>query len=200
MHLSPTVVPHGIDWDEWQHSLPNDGYVLWNKNRTADVCSTDALGHLCQVFPQELFLSTYSPKSTSPNLKETGVVPHAEMKRMIQQAGVYLSTTKETFGIGVLEAMASGIPVLAVAHGGNLDLVQHGVNGYLAQVDNLEDLAQGLSYCLQHRQVLGENGRELAKQWTWEAACQKVAEVYRLALIKDERPMKIDPATYRIET
>jgi len=191
MHLSPTVVPHGIDWHEWQHSLPNDGYVLWNKNRTADVCSTDALGYLCKAFPQELFLSTYSPKSASPNLKETGVVPHAEMQRMIQQAGIYLSTTKETFGIGVLEAMASGTPVLAVAHGGNLDLIRHGVNGYLAQPDNLEDLVQGLSYCLEHRQVLGENGRELAKQWTWQAACQKVAEVYRLALQEQQATVAI---------
>jgi glycosyltransferase involved in cell wall biosynthesis len=42
-----------------------------------------------------------------------------------RNAGVYLSTAKETFGIGILEALACGVPVLGYAHGGILDLVQH---------------------------------------------------------------------------
>jgi glycosyltransferase involved in cell wall biosynthesis len=95
---------------------------------------------------------------------------------------VYLSTTKETFGIGVLEAMASGVPVLGVAHGGNVDLIQHGINGYLAEPGNIEDLAEGLNYCLQHRDVLGSNGQELVKQWTWDAVCEQVARIYEMAL------------------
>lgn len=191
MHFSPHVVPHGIDWQDWQKKRKDGGYVLWNKNRTADVCSTDALGYLAGTFQQTRFLSTYAPKGAGSNVKATGLVPHAEMKQMVQEASVYLSTTKETFGIGVLEAMASGVPVLAVAHGGNLDLVQHGVNGYLARPDDLEDLAEGLNYCLQHRQILGANGREMAKDWTWQAACEKVAGIYRLA-------MQIEQATVAI--
>jgi len=101
------------------------------------------------------------------------------MKQIIQQAGVYLSTTKETFGIGVLEAMAAGVPVLGYNKGGNVDLIQHGVNGYLAT--DFDDLVEGLIYCLDHRQTLGDNGREMAKAWTWPERIEKVAQVYFLA-------------------
>ena len=34
MHLSPAIVPHGVDWDLWQEATPPSAieYVLWNKN------------------------------------------------------------------------------------------------------------------------------------------------------------------------
>jgi glycosyltransferase involved in cell wall biosynthesis len=104
------------------------------------------------------------------------------MKTTVQKAGVYLATTKETFGIGILEAMASGVPILGYAHGGILPLVEHGVNGYLANPGDLDDLADGLDYCITHADMLGNNGREMAKAWTWEKACAQVAETYKKAL------------------
>jgi hypothetical protein len=58
----------------------------------------------------------------------------------------------ETLGFVVMEAMASGLPVVGVAAGGLLDIVQHGVTGYLAAnpVDDDEGAAR----------VDGERGRE----------------------------------------
>ena len=105
------------------------------------------------------------------------------MKEMVQKANVYLATTKETFGIGTLEAMASGIPVLGFAHGGTLELITHGVNGYLADPGDYDMLAEGLAYCLKYRDILGANGREMVKKWTWRSACEKVAKVYELAMV-----------------
>lgn len=185
MRLNPTVVPHGIEWQEWQHKQPNGGYVLWNKNRDADVCSPVAVAVLAARFPSVKFISTFAPVNRPPNVTVTGRVPFPQMKQMVQRAGVYLATTKETFGLGLLEAMASGIPVLAFAHGGAKDLVQHGVSGYLAKPGDWDDLSAGLAYCLEHRDVLGANGRELAKAWTWRAACEIVAKVYRAALVEE---------------
>lgn len=185
MRLAPHVIPHGIDWQAWQHKESNGGYVLWNKNRTADVCSNEILKPLAERFPKLTFVSTFAPADRPSNVKITknGIVPHEQMKIMVQQAGVYLSTTKETFGIGVLEAMAAGVPVLGYAYGGNNLLVKHGVNGYLARPGDFEDLCNGLAYCYQHRDILGANGQEMAKAWSWEAACEKVAGVYRLATV-----------------
>lgn len=193
MRISPHVIPHGIDWQEWQHEQENAGFVLWNKNRRFDVCDNSILDILVKRFPEITFVSTLrtpaldnKPFGDFPdNFKiiETGdKTPHDVMKRYVQRAGVYLSAAKETFGIGVLEAMASGAPVLGWNWGGNSQLVQHGVNGYLAKPGDIDDLSEGLNYCLKHRRVLGENGRELAKLWTWEKACAKVADIYRLAM------------------
>ena len=182
MHFSPHVVPHGIDWDAWQHEKECGGYVLYNKNRQGDVCDSSPVSALAQSFTDTKFVTTFGYDGDPGNVLATGVLPHGEMKSLIQSAGVYLATTKETFGIGILEAMASGIPVLGYAHGGILDLIEHGVSGYLAVPNNAEDLAQGLAYCQKHRRVLGANAREQAKAWTWEQACKILASVYELAL------------------
>jgi hypothetical protein len=50
MRLNPHVIGHGIEWQEWQHSYQSQGYVLWNKNRTGDVCSPDDINRLAQIF------------------------------------------------------------------------------------------------------------------------------------------------------
>lgn len=195
MHFTPHVVPHGIDWEDWQPGEPSEGYVLWNKNRNQDVCDPEAVGVLARAFPSVHFVTTFAPQA-APNIREIGIQPFLRMRKIVQASGVYLATTKETFGIGILEAMSSGVPVLGFAHGGILDLVQHGVNGYLAAPGNWEDLIAGLNYCLQHRGVLGGNGRELAKQYTWENACQLVAAVYREALITEPATATIVIPTY----
>lgn len=180
MRISPHVIPHGVEWDEWQAHGDDEGYVLWNKNRDFDVCNPEAVLRLARLFRKERFMSTFAT-NPSPNLKVTGQVPFEQMRQMILGCSVYLSSIKETFGIGTLEAMAAGKPILGWAQGGNLDLVKHGVNGYLAQPDNYEDLANGLEYCLAHQRTLGDNGREMAKKYTWREVCEKVARVYEVA-------------------
>ncbi|KKM76815.1 hypothetical protein LCGC14_1376360 [marine sediment metagenome] len=180
MRINPHVIPHGVEWDEWQGSGDDGGYVLWNKNRDFDVCNPEAIIRLARIFREHRFMSTFA-SNPSPNLKVTGQVPYEQMRQMVLGCSVYLSSIKETFGIGTLEAMAAGKPVLGWANGGNLDLVQHGVNGYLAQPDNYDDLANGLEYCLAHQRTLGDNGREMAKKYTWREVSEQVARVYEAA-------------------
>lgn len=182
MRRTPAIIGHGINVAEWEHDRPMGGYVLFNKNRAADVCSPEAISVLAKTYPDIRFITTFSPHKRRQNITEIGVIPHDQMKSLIQGAGVYLSTTKETFGIGTLEAMASGVPVLGYAHGGNLDLIEHGVNGYLAKPDNEDELIEGLAYCLKHHKVLGENGREMARLYTWESVMEKLVAVYEKAI------------------
>ena len=187
LRFMPHVIPHGIEWDDWQHDRERGEYILWNKNRNLDVCSPYYVGVLAREFPRKMFITTFAPTDrqidrVSPNLRVTGVLPHREMKPLIQSAAVYLNTTKETFGIGILEAMASGVPVLAFDYGGASELIEHGVSGYLARPGDISDLRIGIDYCFQHRETLGANGREAAKKWTWQNACASVALVYEKAL------------------
>lgn len=182
MRISPAVVGHGIEWDEWQERGEPGVYVLWNKNRWGDVCDPAPVRELARKFGGLQFHTTFAPPECTANVHEIGLMPHPEMRKEVQGAAVYLATTKETFGIGVLEAMASGIPVLGFAWGGNLETVQHGLNGYLARPGDMDDLAEGLDYCLRHRETLGANGREMAREWTWLKACEKMARVWKEAL------------------
>lgn len=190
MRFYPHVIGHGVEWEEWQHDEEPMGYVLWNKNRVGDVCNPAHMYKLALANPGIEFVSTFSP-DISRNVHVTGVVPNEQMKLMVQKCSVYLSSTKETFGIGTLEAMAAGKPILGYRHGGNLDLVKHGVNGYLASPGNIQDLSEGLQYCLKYAKVLGDNGREMAKAFKWQEVCQKVAQVFELATQKENEKVSI---------
>lgn len=198
--VNPHILPHGIEAEEWDHNEENRGYVLWNKNRDADVCNPEAVGVLALSRKNIRFVTTFLPKEekykSASNILVTGVIPHSDMKLTVQRAGVYLSTTKETFGIGVLEAMASGVPVLGFAHGGNVDLVKHGVNGYLARPGDYDDLLAGLDYCIRYREILGENGKKMAREWTWEKAAEKLAVVIEKATHQDDPTVSIIIPTY----
>lgn len=181
LRISPTVIHHGIEWDEWQEKVENRGYILWNKNRLTRICDPYDMQKLAEAFPKELFVSTFSYDNAPKNIKVIGKKPFDDMKKIVKSSNIYLSLVKETFGIGTLEAMASGIPVLGWDIGGNTEIVEHGVSGYLAEHGNYKDLENGLNYCLKHRDTLGENARERARQFTWKDAVEKLYKVLQRA-------------------
>lgn len=180
MHFLPHVVPHGVDIAEWEVGN-NGGYVLWNKGRAKDVCDPTPVKELAERAPDVQFISTFC-LNQPVNVRVIGRQPFKEMKRIVQGAGVYLATTPETFGIGTLEAMTCGVPILGFRWKGTADLVTHLKNGYLVEVGDYDGLRTGLDYCIHHRKELGRAARETAKSYTWERSAELVAGVYELAL------------------
>lgn len=193
MRMSPEIVPHGIVMDDWICDSDKGDYVIgYAKNRAGvDVCNPAFLPGFARRFPNIKFIATFAPENSPDNITVTGVMPHEDMKELVQDSRVFISTTKETWGIAMLEAMASGVPVLSFAEGGAIDLVQHGVSGYLARVNDYDDLANGLAYCLEHYKVLGANAREIASSFSWDSAMIKLRDVYELA-------MRPSPATVSV--
>ena len=176
MRVSPFVVGHGVNFEDWKPDI-NRKYVLWNKNRMSDVCDPTPVYELAQRFPNIDFLTTFSKKNLR-NIIVTGTLKFNIMKRSIQSANVYLATTKETFGIGTLEAMASGVPVLGFNWGGTADIVTHGEDGYLAEPGNYDELSYGLSFVLANRNRLSSAAREKARQYSWLEVVKKLRDIY----------------------
>ena len=178
MRISPVVIGHGIDVEEWEPG-ENRKYVLWNKNRDVDVCDPTPVWELAERGIQ--VVSTYKPKDklTPDSMAVTGRVPFPEMKKLISEADVYLATTKETFGIGTLEAMACGVPVLGYSWGGTLDLVTHEEDGYLVDPGDIDGLIRGLEYIRRNRKRMSIQARATAKLYEWEKVIGEYAELYR---------------------
>ncbi|KAI3319480.1 glycosyltransferase family 4 protein [Xylariaceae sp. AK1471] len=84
----------------------------------------------------------------------------------------------ETFGLVVLEAMASGVPVIARDEGGPSDTIDHGRTGYLVPPNDLEGYVQRVLELGRDRELMrqfGKASRAQALLATWEMIGNRVA-------------------------
>lgn len=182
MLVSPTVIYHGVDTDEW---LPDDnaGYVLWNKGREDAVSNPGDMQELARISPDSLFVSTFGMPTT--NVRIIGPVNYDMMKKIVGRSKLYLSTARETFGIGTVEALSCGVPVVGWDYGGQSEIIVHGETGYLAPYGDYNALAECLRMADRDRDRLSVNCREDAiERWSWEDKIQQYAELYHDVLNK----------------
>ena len=66
----------------------------------------------------------------------------------------------ETFGQTITESMACGCPSVAFNNSGQVDIIDHHINGYLAKYQDSEDLAKGILWCFDHYFVLSTEARK----------------------------------------
>ena len=90
----------------------------------------------------------------------------------------------DTYGQVLLEAQASGLPVVAVAAGGPAELVAHGRSGLLCSPDPvvLGLTLAGLAGSPSARRRLSGGGLRAVQERSWEAALGRLAEGWQLAL------------------
>ena len=87
----------------------------------------------------------------------------------------------ESFGLVAVEAMASGVPVVASRVGGLTGTVKDGETGYLIPWLCPEPFAERIELLLDNeplRASLGEAGREAVSRYRWENVAGAVLEVY----------------------
>ena len=107
-------------------------------------------------------------------------VTEDELLSLYQQARVFAyAPHEEPFGLAVLEAMACGLPAVAVAEGGVMETVRAGETGLLVPRDEAA-FARALASILSDNALarsMGTEGRHLAvTDWTWEAAAVRLEE------------------------
>ncbi len=95
-------------------------------------------------------------------------------------AFIFPSTT-ETFGLVALEAMACGLPVIAVKAGGIVDSVTHGKTGLFYEKGRFEQvgpLIDKLHHDPAYREELAQKGWEHAQNRSWRATMDQLLNFY----------------------
>lgn len=182
------VIPHGVDCDEFTPAEDWRPYVLWDKTRVDPVCDPEPLNVLAERMASQQFVTTFGKERS--NTVVTGLVPYVQSRELTRHAGVYLATSKETFGVATLQAMAAGVPVVGWDWGGTAEIVTHGHDGLLVRPGDYDLLQASIESALEHRAELGANARETAQRYTWAAACQQYAEVFEEAIARRRTPVR----------
>ena len=100
-------------------------------------------------------------------------------------ADIFLFASRtDTFGQVLLEAQASGLPVVAVGEGGPASIVTDQITGRLCPADAgaLADAVVELAASPAQRERLARNALQAVSQRTWDRALQRLADGYRRAL------------------
>lgn len=87
----------------------------------------------------------------------------------------------ENLSCAIMESLACATPVCCFAIGGNGDMVEHQVNGYLAHEKDAEDLAQGIRWCLENNKdgsLSTVARKKVMDNYTIDRVGQQYAELY----------------------
>jgi glycosyltransferase involved in cell wall biosynthesis len=112
---------------------------------------------------------------------------HDELPDFLNAADLLvLPSVAEQFGQVLVEAMACGLPCVAVDSHGPAEILEHGDTGWLVEPDDVADLANALVEAVnrpEERRRRGERARTVASErYSWPALADEVAAVYGAAL------------------
>jgi glycosyltransferase involved in cell wall biosynthesis len=114
----------------------------------------------------------------------TGRLDEMSVRRYLAASDLFvLPSREEAGGMVVLEAMASGVPIIGSDRGGITEYINEGRNGFLFDSDSIEDLADKVVSLLRDEAMarsIGHNGRRLAaSKYTWGSAISRYMALYR---------------------
>jgi len=115
-----------------------------------------------------------------------------ELAQAYADADAFLFCSQtDTYGQVVVEAQASGVPVVAVREGGPADLIEEGRSGMLCE-PNADELAAKLLRLIEspalHRRLV-RGGLAAAAERSWERALRQLADGYSIALARSAAPV-----------
>ena len=172
-----TVIPTGIDLEPYQtadgeeirrkHGWENDQVIIsvgrlaqeknWDLLLEAAATAWQSHSNLRVVLlgdgPEKANLEVFARElGIAERVTFMGKVPFSQVPAFLKSADLFgFASTSETQGLVTMEALASGLPVVAVEAPGTRDIVQHEVQGLLVEED-AEALAKAIDEVLKDKE------------------------------------------------
>lgn len=184
-------VPNPIDLRDRPMCREKDGYLLWigrlaeSKGPHRAVAAARAAGlplilaGPVQPGSEAFFRDVVAPLVDGDSVRYIGEVGGERKQRLFARAQALLMPIRwnEPFGMVMVEALASGTPVIAFREGAAPEIVQDGVNGFL--VDDEEDMARAVP---RTRELDPAACRGSACRFAGDAAAAGYESIYRTVL------------------
>jgi len=141
-------------------------------------------------------VESYVARHHLPNVVLAGYVPDKVKPRYYNSADIFCApaTGAESFGIVLLEALASGLPVVATEVPGYMSVLEPGKDSVAVEPKNWRELAASLVILARDPELrarLAGYGVDKARRYSWDRVASEVVEVYndaRAALAAEPVP------------
>ncbi|MBI5765898.1 glycosyltransferase family 4 protein, partial [Candidatus Falkowbacteria bacterium] len=175
-------------------SAASDKKIILHVGRNDEVKDYETLVKAFKIvkekFPQAKFLQigagsalkSAMEKNNFFDIELKGSQDQNELIKFYHLSDIFvLSSTSESFGKVLIEANACGQPVVSTATTGAKEIIEDGVNGFLAPIGDYQALAEKIIYLLNNpdqAKEMGENGRNLVKEKFGDNT-QKIIQLWR---------------------
>ena len=213
------LIPNGVDVRRFDGAAPLPGRVAAptvaflgriDEPRKGLAVLLEALPELVELVPDVRLLVAGPgdvddvretiPASLRGHVDLIGLVSEADKPRVYASGDVYCApnTHGESFGIVLIESMATGTPVVASDLEAFRRVLEDGRAGVLVPVADPAALAVALAQLLgdpDRRKALAEVGRETVEQYDWSTVTARIVEVYEtVAAVGTELAVDVDHA------
>lgn len=141
-----TVIHPPVAVDEFDATAAKEeGHFLWMQRLVA-YKRPELVAEAFRGLPYRLTMVGVGPleqrlrASLPPNVELRGWISREQLRGLFARASGFVHVAEEDFGISMVEALAAGMPVVALGAGGAEDIVRPGVDGVLIEQAELEPL------------------------------------------------------------
>ncbi len=121
----------------------------------------------------------HEQNSEAGGVRFTGRIPQNELTDLYRRAWIFcLPSTYEGFGVPYVEAMASGLPVIASPNPGAIEVTRKGTDGIISQDADLADHLLRLLTEKSERDRLAAAGLARSRDFSWPTICERYEKLY----------------------
>lgn len=194
------VIYNGVDINEFRpFNKKNDNFIILSTSRFIKRKGIEYLIEaFCQFQKESLgnvkllligngdlnnkFQNEVKSQNIGHLVEFRGALLHSEISKTYQEADVFvLPSLNEGMSNCILEAMASGLPIITTDTGGSKELIDTR-NGFIVEKRNSTQITAALSKLYSNRELLNSMSRESrskAEKMSWENMAKKYLEIYQ---------------------